>query len=346
MGRARMAVDTHQDSPHQCIYCNRCLWGCGVGAIYNPNNTLNECQKYSHFSYRPHAFVTHFHIKKGRIHSINLFDTSKKKREEVPVDAVLLAAGAINSGTIFLRTLAKDPALKGQLDQKNLKTKSLLDTQVIKMPYVFLKMVGQRNSSDNFQFNKLILNYLNQEVPDYPSYVHGEILSLSSLIYHPLIESLPFGSRYSLNFFSQLKSSLGVVTFFIPDTPQKENGLALEPDQNSVSGDRINIHYQNSKTKGRLQKMVVESTTKFFWKMGCYMSRRDILPMTLGSGIHYAGTIPMSDTEDLLSVNKEGASYAYPNLHVVDGAAFPSLPSKSITFSLMANAIRVARKIS
>jgi choline dehydrogenase-like flavoprotein len=38
-----------------------------------------------------------------------------------------------------------------------------------------------------------------------------------------------------------------------------------------------------------------------------------------------------------------GRSNLFPNLYIADGAAFPSLPSKSITMSLAAHATRVAR---
>jgi choline dehydrogenase-like flavoprotein len=38
-----------------------------------------------------------------------------------------------------------------------------------------------------------------------------------------------------------------------------------------------------------------------------------------------------------------GRSNLFGNLYIADGAAFPSLPSKSITMSLAAHATRVAR---
>ena len=38
----------------------------------------------------------------------------------------------------------------------------------------------------------------------------------------------------------------------------------------------------------------------------------------------------------------KGRSNLFTNLYIADGAAFPSLPSKSITMSLAAHATRVA----
>jgi choline dehydrogenase-like flavoprotein len=35
-------------------------------------------------------------------------------------------------------------------------------------------------------------------------------------------------------------------------------------------------------------------------------------------------------------------SHDFENLYLVDGSTFPFLPSKNITFTLMANAVRIA----
>jgi choline dehydrogenase-like flavoprotein len=32
----------------------------------------------------------------------------------------------------------------------------------------------------------------------------------------------------------------------------------------------------------------------------------------------------------------------FQNLHIADGATFPALPAKNLTFTLMANAVRIA----
>jgi choline dehydrogenase-like flavoprotein len=59
-----------------------------------------------------------------------------------------------------------------------------------------------------------------------------------------------------------------------------------------------------------------------------------------GGGIHYAGTIPMGNGPK--RCGPDGRSNLLRNLYVADGAAFPSLPSKSITMGLAAHATRVA----
>jgi asparagine synthase (glutamine-hydrolysing) len=54
-----------------------------------------------------------------------------------------------------------------------------------------------------------------------------------------------------------------------------------------------------------------------------------------GGGIHSAGTVPMG--EGPARCNAEGRTNLLNNVYVADGAAVPSLPSKSITMSLAAH---------
>ena len=62
----------------------------------------------------------------------------------------------------------------------------------------------------------------------------------------------------------------------------------------------------------------------------------------MGASVHYAGTLPMSDRPRPGTVSPDCRSHDFENLYVVDGSTFPFLPAKNITFTLMANAARVA----
>ena len=58
--------------------------------------------------------------------------------------------------------------------------------------------------------------------------------------------------------------------------------------------------------------------------------------------VHYAGTIPMTRQGNALSTDETCRSRSFDNLYFVDGTTMPSLPAKNLTFTLMANAARVA----
>ena len=64
----------------------------------------------------------------------------------------------------------------------------------------------------------------------------------------------------------------------------------------------------------------------------------------MGASVHYAGVLPMSASPAPLTCTRECRSNDFENLYFVDGTTFPFLPSKNLTFTLMANAARVAEQ--
>ena len=78
--------------------------------------------------------------------------------------------------------------------------------------------------------------------------------------------------------------------------------------------------------------------------LGCAVPPGTTHVRPMGSSVHYAGTLPMSEEPKPLTVSPECRSHDFENLYLVDGSTFPFLPAKNITFTLMANAIRVASR--
>jgi len=338
LARARIAAVTAQDNPSTCRYCGRCLWGCPSGSLYDPaKTTLAECHGHPRFAYKPGRMVLSLEARDGRITGIRylMLDTGQETTE--PCDAVFLAAGALQSGGIFLRTLQRDAAFTGghvQID----KTHSVMDTTVVKIPYIYLRQVGTRQQDEQFQYNRLIIAHRKPRAAGWPMHCHGEVLSLNTLVYHPLIESIPLGSRLAMKTFARLHAALGVVTYFFPDRQVTGNGLSIVEDPDSPTGDRLRIHYKEAADKRALIRETMNDTRRALLMLGCLPWQPQIAPA--GGGIHYAGTVPMG-TGPLCS-DPKGRANAYRNLYLCDGAAFPTLPSKSITLNLVANAIRVA----
>jgi choline dehydrogenase-like flavoprotein len=87
---------------------------------------------------------------------------------------------------------------------------------------------------------------------------------------------------------------------------------------------------------------LAEKVRSALGRLGCVVPRGMTQVLPLGSSVHYAGTIPMSREEREHTSTPEGRLRGFTNVLVVDGATFPSLPAKNLTFTLMANAARVA----
>jgi choline dehydrogenase-like flavoprotein len=60
-----------------------------------------------------------------------------------------------------------------------------------------------------------------------------------------------------------------------------------------------------------------------------------------GDDIHYAGTLPMKKNPRKYETTLEGEVAGLPGIFVVDGSVLNSLPLKSHTYTIMANANRI-----
>jgi hypothetical protein len=212
-----------------------------------------------------------------------------------------------------------------------------MDTSVVKLPFVALRNIGRPPEARSFQFNRLIMGIVNDsDNGKWPRYLHGELLHLTSLLYHPLIEWMPLDSRLSKKLFFTLKSALGTVSLFFPDKITSGNRQALADDGDPW--EKTELHYRETDDRQRYIRQSVSRVRAALWRLGCVP--RGIIQSPPGGGIHYAGTIPMGSGPK--RCNSLGQSNLFSNLYIADGAAFPSLPSKSITMSLAAHATRVA----
>ena len=331
IGLARLAVVTDPTRTDACDYCDRCLWGCPRASIYNPGQTtLRQCESSSAFRYVAGRLVLSLLTTGSRVRGIRYLDTVTQDIRQEACDVVFLAAGALQTGAIFLRTLASARA------DIAAESEGLMDTAVVKIPFVALRHVGHPADPRSFQFNRLIMGVVGTS-PPWPRYLHAEILHLTSLIYHPLIERMPFDSRASKKLFFSLRSALGVATLFFPDRVTEGNRQVLVD-----RGGRwpvVDLRYRETPDKHEYVRRSVSRVRSALWRLGC--PPKDIVRSPPGAGIHYAGTVPMG--RGPRRCDATGRSHLFPNLYIADGAAFPSLPSKSITLSLAAHATRVAR---
>ena len=61
--------------------------------------------------------------------------------------------------------------------------------------------------------------------------------------------------------------------------------------------------------------------------------------------MHYAGTLPMTRDGGRLTTDTLGRLAETERVYVADGSVFRSLPSKGLTFTMMANADRVGSAV-
>jgi choline dehydrogenase-like flavoprotein len=335
LGRSRQAtLSSALGERAGCSECGRCLWGCPTGALYTPSYTLRQCLTHPGFTYLPGRFASHFTLSgTDNLDTLVVHPVGGGTAEEVRGEAYVLASGALNSSRIFLRTLYFG---RGELA----KLGGLMDNRQVLAPFYLLDMLGRRHRSDAYQYHQLAVGARSETTGQY---VHGQVTMFSSGVVHPVIQQLPFDLRTASNVFAAVRSGLGVLNLNFHDYRRETNFVALEPDPSSPDGElALKVRYRPRPEEDEDIRRTLAAMNRFFLDLGAPIIPGMTKLRPMGAGVHYAGTLPMSRESAPHTVGPDGRSYDFGNLYVADGAILPFLPAKNLTFTLMANATRIA----
>lgn len=337
LGRSRVAVLSKDSGTRKaCDYSGRCIWGCPTDSLYVPSLTLDQCRGFSNFSYIPNRWVSHFNYNKtNRITGVVAYEPGKPEPFEYEVDTLVLAAGTLCSTMIYLDSIYRQT---GEV----LKLHGLMDNRQILLPFITLDMVGKSYKPESYQYHQLAVGY-EIEMEKGKDYVHGQITTLKTALMQPVLQTMPLDWKTALFLGRNLHAAMGVVNINYSDTRREGNFVSIRPGENGGSP-TLEIVY--SPPAGEKKKIAssLKRIKKFFKPLGVIvlLGQAHIRPM--GASVHYSGTLPMSTEPKPQTISPNCKSHDFENLYIVDGTSLPFLPAKNLTFTLMANAARVADK--
>ncbi|MDX1578354.1 MAG: hypothetical protein R3266_07705, partial [Gemmatimonadota bacterium] len=219
VGRTRVAALSRPlgDRP-ACADLGRCMWGCPVRAFYTPALTLAELREHPEFRYEPGVRVLRFDLASGRV--VGLVGRRTEGGEvRFPVEHLALAAGALSSAEIYLRSMHAAGSEPLQLE-------GLMDNRQVLVPFVHLGMIGRRYEPRSYQYHLIGVGL---EGDDPKGYVHGQITTLKQALVHPVIQKMPFDLATSTRMIAAIHAALGVVNLNFHDTRRPENRVVFDP---------------------------------------------------------------------------------------------------------------------
>jgi len=337
LGRARQAVlSQDQGDRKACDYLGRCIWGCPTGSLYIPSLTLDECLRSPNFTYHSGCYVTHFsYDENDRVHSVIARQLDGGESREFPVDTLILACGTLGTSKIYLESVYRETGEVRVLP-------GLMDNRQVLMPFLNLGMIGRQYRADSYQFNQLAMG-LEDSSPD--AYIHCLITTLKTAMVHPVIDRFPLDLRTGVHMFRNIHAALGVINVNFHDTRRDDCTITLDVDGDSGEPG-LAMNYVPPPGEGARIARTVKRLKKVLRKLGCIVPPGMVHTRPMGASVHYAGTLPMSVESRPMTVSPECRSHDFSNLYIADGATFPFLPAKNITFTLMANASRISADIS
>lgn len=333
LGRSRVATLSQPlHGRNACHHSGRCQWGCPTDAFYTPSVTLRECRQSERFEYLPDHYVTHLTLSGSGAASAAVAQRQDGTEAHFEAHRFLLAAGTLPSTRIVLESIARSGDAPPELD-------GLMDNRQVLMPFLNLRLLGEPFESESYQYHQLALGLDPGGARDY---VHGLITTLTTALVHPVVQALPFSMRTSLAMFRNVHTALALLNVNFADDRRPENRVALEPDGHGQH--RLTIEYVPASDESARMKLAIKTLRRLLWSLGCVAPPPMTRARPMGASVHYAGTFPMSENGGDYTTDRQGRLRAFGNVWLADGSSFPSLPAKNLTFTLMANATRIAEQ--
>jgi len=315
LGRPRLAVLTQPKYGRAAYgYENLEFFKPHHPAIYTPAYTIDEMIRTGDIDYRGKRLVLRYREYQDRV-EVDARNLETGVEETWQGRALCLGAGAINTARIVLES---NRDYQARLP--------ILDNGMACIPFFRLSHVGRA-----LPLNDTSLAQLNLVVEDeeFGEPLQASLYGATGPLRSDVLFSLPLAFRANLAWTKYLAPAMGLMMLFYPGR-SSENYLRLRP-----SGE-LEIHFTPEPPhaiEGRLVRLLR--------KMGYVTHPALIQRPGMGAGLHYAGPLPMRPAPVRYQTDAEGRLYGGKRVYIVDGACFPRLPSKNLTFTIMANALRI-----
>jgi len=336
MGRSRVATLSRElDGRVACGKLGRCLLGCPTDSLWTPVVALRELRRHPRFTYREGLFARSFRYDaNGRIGALVAESAAGGDTEEIPVDRLVLAAGTLSSSKILLESWYEET---GEV----LRLPGLMDNRQVLLPFLNASLFRRSHDPDTYQYHQITLALEGETGRDR---VHALLTTLKTASIHPIVQSIPLDVRTALWTFRNLHAALGLVNVNFPDWRRPDCYLTL--GGSALAGRTgtplLRIHYEPPAGE---RARIARATRRFrraLRALGCWVPPGMSHVRPMGASVHYAGTVPMTEEDAPFTTTPEGRSREFENLWFADGTTFPFLPAKNLTFTLMANAARIA----
>jgi len=323
IGRPRLCV-LSQDYYGRARYEYNSLesWFPHLPYVYTPTHTLRRLINENKVIYHNSVLVKFWRREDNHL-VVHAEDINDGSMITFKCKKLVLAAGTINSAKIVLNS------------KRDFKTRlPLFDNGLAQIPLIFPSFIGSKFETETPGFENLDIIFDFQELS---LRLKGSILELNFPSRSVFFEILPFSARDNLLVIKYFLPAVLVVLLYFPSSIKNSGYLMLK--DNGV----LEVFSHPYK----FDRGIIGKVIKIFLGLGILTHPLLVKSAQPGYTIHYAGPLPMVENpEHEYQCNRFGELYHEPDVHVVDGSLFPYLPAKNFSFTLMANAMRIAENIS
>ena len=286
-------------------------------AVYTPTYTLDELVRRGEILYERGVLVERYTESSAGI-SVLARSCATGERRTFHCRRLILAAGALNTAKIVLRS-----------NDDHVTRLPLLDSNRSSIPLVDPWGIGGALDRSVYSAAMLRAVYAGEHGP---GLTHMAVYASVGTLCSDYLFDFPFSARGNIAAAKYLTPALLLVQLSYPDAPTLTNHVRLLPD------DRLELRY-TSKPASPLESRVLGLFRELGYLGALGLCRR----LTPGNSCRYAGALPMTTTPvGPYQTGRDGLLSRTHGVYVADAANFTVLPSNSHSFTMMANAMRIA----
>ncbi len=320
IGKPRLGVlSTDYLGRKKCDYSNLEFFKPQIPYIYTPSVTLNELIAKNLLDYKPKYLALRYKEMDNKI-IVEARNIDTSQTDSFDAKKLILAAGTLGTAKIVLNS------------NEDFQTKlPMMENLPSYIPFLNFFKIGSSQEKRSF-YTQLNLFYKGEM---FDGLVMGTFYTLSGILHSDILFDMPFSVRSSIIASKYVIPAIMVLNLWYPAHIKEDNYVSLER-----SGD-LHISYRDRVT-GNVEKHLI----KAFRRIG-YFSLPSLCKYPLpGNSFHYAGTLPMkAKPSSRYETDPYGRLSGTSRIYVVDGSCFPFLPAKNLSFTIMANSMRIATHI-
>ncbi len=324
-GRTRLAVRPHGVGGNACRRCALCFYGCAYDAIYTSRRTLEELTGREGFRYRSGLLVSSFRDD-GSAVSVRCREVGSGAEWRRTYEALFLAAGTLSS----LRVAADSLELHGR-------PAPLLDNDMFLLPIIQHRDRVGGGFQTAFTLGEAVLAIDPGVVAERA--LHLQIYSFNEYFLAELSELLAAAPGLARRVaWGQLNNLLVAFVYLSGRDSVIANARVLPGAEIGT----VHIE-QRPNPRGRaIQRRLFRHLRAGRRELGWIPARPLMKATPIGFSGHLAGTLPMRREPGELETSPDGLLAGTKRVYVVDSATFPELPAQNLTFTTVANAMRIA----
>jgi ferredoxin len=326
VGNPRLAVySASRYAENGCVYCGMCMYGCPYELIYKSGDSLQEWLKLGKMRYVDRLFVEQVGDR-GRTATLRARDLTSGETLQIDCARIYLAAGTIPTTKLILDSL--------QYYNKRI---SALDSQMFLTPVFKSHATPGFVEDEQFTLTQLFFELVDRR--ECARSVHFQIYPYNDLVGKAVKQFFPRRVWESAVFKNQALSRLMIMQGLLDSkySPSLDFTLRRDSDRTVLCIRGV----PNPRTRGVI-RAALWKIARHGRKLGAFAVPFFARLGSPGQSYHCGGSFPMSAAPRGLETDSLGRVAGLGRVHAVDASVLPSIPPTTITFTVMANAHRIA----